>query len=149
MVFITNGEETEIIDIISGKSLYRYSGAYQTLAPDEYSLAIQAVDETSTEPDDRQMIFYKIFIDGIETGRTDCGPAGLLREFRTRLDANKYHLIKLERWVLNTAKGRYDRVNNIHQPKPQQIFLPMNRVVKLVIKFNGKGYEYDTVPVYR
>jgi hypothetical protein len=43
----------------------------------------------------------------------------------------------------------YNRANNIHQPKPQYIYIPMNRVVRLIIKFDGKSYEYEVVPIYQ
>jgi hypothetical protein len=149
LVIVGNADESEIIDIRAGKSLYRYSDKYKYLAPDEYSLAVQAVDENIAEADDRTMIFYKIFIDGVEVGRTDSGPAGLQREFRTRVEPNKYHLVKLERWALNSGKGRYDRENNIRQPKVQNIYIPMNRVVKLIIRSDRKGYSYEVAPVYQ
>jgi hypothetical protein len=102
-----------------------------------------------SEQNDREMVFYKVSIDGNESGRTDSGPARLSREFRIKVEANKYHLIKLERWVLNSAKGRYDRENNIRQPKIEEIFIPMNRIVKLKLKFDGKYYNIETSPVYK
>ncbi len=149
MVFVTNGDETEIIDIRSGKSLYHYAKDKELMRPDEYNLIIQAEDGKASGQDDREMVFYKVYIDGMESGRTDSGPAGLPRELLIKTDANKYHLIKLERWALNAARGRYDRENNIRQPKTEHIFIPMNRIVKLWIRFDGKNYHYEILPVYK
>jgi hypothetical protein len=149
MVFVTNSIETEIVDIRSGKNLYRYANDKEFQMPDEYNLIIQAEDSQVSEQDDRDMVFYKVFIDGIESGRTDSGPARLTREFRIKVDMNKYHLVKLERWALNAARGRYDRENNIRQPKIENLFIPMNRIVKMVIKYNNKNYNYEIAPVYK
>jgi hypothetical protein len=149
LVFVTNGEETEIIDLRAGMNLYRYSGTLECQLPGVYNLSIQAADERGGDPDDREMIFYKIFIDGVEAGRTDAGPASLSREFKSFLEANRYHLVKLERWALNGAKSRYERVNNINQPKPRDIFIPLKRIVKLVIRYNGKQFNFEVQPVYR
>jgi hypothetical protein len=149
MVLITNGDVTEIIDIISGRDVYGYSNKKELQMPDEYNLAVDIHDSKVSEQDDREMVFYKVFLDGIESGRTDSGPAALSREFRVKIDVNKYHILKLERWILNAAKGRYERENNIRQPKTEQIYMPMNRIVKINITCDGKNYHYETVPVYK
>jgi len=149
MVFVTDGIETEIFDMISGRGVYSYSVKRELLLPTEYNLALDARDNYGYRQDDREMVFYKVFIDGIESGRTDSGPAGLSREFRVKVEANKYHSIKLERWVLNAPKGRYERENNIRQPKAEQIYIPMNRIVKLNVTFNGKNYDYNVGTVYK
>jgi hypothetical protein len=149
LVLVSAGDETEVIDIRTGKSLYQYATDYKFLAPDGYDLVIQAVDIGEPEQNDREMIFYKVMIDGVETGRTDSGPASLVREMKVMLEPNRYHNVRLERWVLNSGKGRYDRENNIRQPKMRQIYIPLNRIVKLVITFNNKEYLFNTVPVYK
>ncbi len=149
MVFISNGEETEIIDMISGRALYLYSNKRELLMPAEYNLVVDVKDIQGAEQDDREMVFYKAFIDGTESGRTDSGPAGLSREFHVKVEENKYHFLKLERWTLNAVKGRYERENNIRQPKKEQIYMPMNRIVKISIIFDGKNYHYEISPVYK
>jgi hypothetical protein len=149
MVIITNGEEAEIIDCISGRIVYRYSNKRELQMPEEYNLVVDVKDILGSEQDDRQMVFYKVFIDGTDSGRTDSGLAGLSREYRVKVDANKYHILKLERWVLNAAKGRYERENNIRQPKWEQVYMPLNRIVKIDIILDGKNYHYEIVPVYK
>ncbi len=149
LVLVSSGGVTEVLDMRAGRSLYQYANDYEFLEPDGYNMIIQAVDERVTEPDDRVMIFYKVIIDGVETGRTDSGPAGLTREIKVMLEPNRYHQVRLERWLLNPGKGRYDRENNIRQPKIKEIYIPLNRIVKLVITFNNKEYSYTITPVYR
>jgi len=149
LVLVTSGEETEVIDIRTGKSLYQYATDYEFLEPDGYNVVIQAVDDRGAEQEEREMIFYKVIIDGVESGRTDSGPAGLAREMKLMLEPNRYHQVRLERWLLNPGKGRYDRENNIRQPKMKEIFIPLNRIVKLVISFNNKEYSYIIAPVYK
>ncbi len=149
IVFVTNGEGTELIDLIGGGSLYQYHPGRNYLPPDEYNLAIQAIDETGSGSGMNEMIFYKIYINGVESGRTDTGPAGLNRRFQAHLEANQYHLLALERWVLNPARGRYDRANNIHQPKTQKIYIPRNRTVGIRLIYEGGEYRYTIVPVYK
>ena len=112
-------------------------------------MIIQAVDIQEQDRDDREMIFYKLIIDGVDAGRTDSGPSALARELKIILEPNRYHLVRLERWTLNPSKGRYDRENNIRQPKMQQIYIPMNRIVKVVITFDGREYSYAIAPVYK
>ena len=149
IVLVSSPTETEVIDIRRGKSLYQYATAYEFLEPESFSLIIQAIDIKGPEQDDREMIFYKVFVDGVESGRTDSGPAELAREMKVMLEPNRYHSIRLERWVLNPGKGRYDRENNIRQPKQQQVYIPLNRIVKLVVTFNNKEYMFNTAPVYK
>lgn len=149
MVFVTNGEETDIIDLRSGLNIYRYGRDREMQVPGSYNLLVQAEDTQVSEQNDRDMVFYKVYIDGTESGRTDSGPSQLAREFRANIEPNKYHLIKLERWVLNASKGRYDRENNIRQPQIERIYIPMNRIVKLIIEFDSKRYKYKVVPVYK
>jgi len=149
VVFVTNGDETEIADMQSGRALYRYANNRELLAPEDYNMVIQAVDSRVSEQNDREMIFYKVFINGNEAGRTDSGPPSLTREFRIKVNANEYHLVKLERWVLNAAKGRYDRENNIRQPRMERFFIPMNRIVKILLQFDGRQYHFNTSPIYK
>jgi hypothetical protein len=149
IVLVSSLSETEVVDIRTGKSLYQYATAYEFLEPEGFNLVIQAVDINVPDPNDRDMIFYKVIIDGVESGRTDSGPAGLAREMKVMVEPNRYHSVRLERWILNSGKGRYDRENNIRQPKSQHLYIPLNRVVKLIITFNNKDYLFNIAPVYK
>lgn len=148
LLFVTNGRETEIIDIRAGKSLYQYSAAAGFLEPEGFTLVIQAMDETAAV-DDTEMIFYKVFVNGAESGRTDTGPGSITKEFMVKLDSDREYIVKLERWRLHTVRGKYERINNIRQPAPVKVFIPGGRVIRLTARFNGKSYSFHTGPVYK
>jgi hypothetical protein len=149
LVFVTNGRETEIIDIRAGKDLYQYSSRYEYREPSDYDFMVQVKDERSEDSAASDMVLYKVFINGIESGRTGTGPAGVVKEFKNMLEPGHEYLVRLERWDLNVAKGRYERVNNILQPKICRVYIPLNRVIRLMVRFNGTDYTYDLQPVYR
>ena len=44
LVLVSAGDETEVVDIRTGKSLYQYATGYIFLEPDGYNLIVQAVD---------------------------------------------------------------------------------------------------------
>ena len=149
LVFATNGDETEVIDIRTVKSLYQYSSKFEYLQPEDYNLSIQTTDDEGAEPVSNEMLFFKVFVNGAESGRTTTAPARVQKEFKILLEPNKEYIIQLERWALNSAKGRYERANNIFQPKTYQLFMPQNRVMKLTVKYTGKEYLYDLSPLIR
>jgi hypothetical protein len=141
ILFVEAGDDMEIVDAQAGKSIYRYSSQREYLLPDDYNLVIRAIDQTGPGADDSDIIFYKVLANGVESGRTDTGPSQVHREFKSRHESNQYLIIRLERWKLDKAKGRYERVNNVQQPKPFRIFLPENRVIGIDVTFDGKKYE--------
>jgi hypothetical protein len=146
---VTNGETAELIDILAEKSLYQYHAERDYLPPGEFNLEITVLDDVQTESIVRDMLFYKVFINGAESGRTDTGPAGLERSFRTLLDADGEYLVTLERWVLNQARGRYERANNVLQPKTRRIYIPMNRIIGMRLRFDGTEYHVDIMPKFK
>lgn len=146
---VTAGEETEMIDLLAGKSIYQYHPGKDFLPPGEFNFEITVFDDVETESIVRDMLFYKVFINGVESGRTDTGPAGLERSFRTLLEAGGEYLITLERWVLNQARGRYERANNVLQPKTQRVSVPLNRIIVMRVRFDGNEYHFSLMPQYK
>ncbi len=146
---VTDGEAAEMIDVLAGKSLYQYHPGRDFLPPGEYNFEITVFDDVETESIVRDMLFYKVFINGVESGRTDTGPAGLERSFRTLLEADGEYLITLERWVLNQARGRYERANNVLQPKTQRVSMPLNRIIGMRVRFDGNVYHFSMMPQYK
>ncbi len=146
---VTVGEEAEMIDLLAGKSIYQYHPGRDFLPPGEFNFEITVFDDVETESIVRDMLFYKVFINGVESGRTDTGPAGLERSFRTLLEAGGEYLITLERWVLNQARGRYERANNVLQPKTQRVSMPLNRIILMRVRFDGNAYHFSLLPHYK
>ena len=142
ILFISNGAETEIIDIQNIRNLYLYSAESQYLAPVDCNLIIEASDEAVTK-DIKDSVFYKIFINGKESGRTETGMPNAPKSFRTMLEPNAYYIVNLERWELDRRRERYIRANNIRQPQPIKLFIPAQRVLKVIILFNGKTYSSE------
>jgi hypothetical protein len=146
ILFISNGIETEIIDFQNIKSLYLYSPESHYLIPEDFNLIIETTDEILTK-DITTSVFYKIFINGKESGRTETGMPNTEKSFKTMLEPNAYYIVNLERWELDKRKERYIRANNIQQPFPLKLFMPAQRVLKVIILFNGKTYSYEMTAV--
>lgn len=88
----------------------------------KYNFTLTASDSDIDHPDRDRLSFYVVYIDKVESGRTTTGLESQDKLFETNLSANK-HLVTLEKWVLDTAKGRYVKLNNIEQPKPDFIYI--------------------------
>lgn len=88
----------------------------------QYNFIISASDSDIDHPDKDRLSFYIVYIDKVESGRTTTGLESQDKFFETSLPENK-HLITLEKWVLDKSKGRYVKLNNIEQPKPDFIYI--------------------------
>jgi len=145
IVVVTNGSVSEIIDVQRGKNVYAFSRGVNFAFPESYNLVFEATDTTQSSVVDNKVIFYKMFINGAEAGRTETGIAPVSKVFTVNLDSGKYHVISPERWELDRKKEEYMRMNNVYQPKPVKIYVPENRVVKLLFFFDGKEYRVSSV----
>ncbi|MCL2025582.1 MAG: hypothetical protein FWG92_02120 [Leptospirales bacterium] len=145
IVVVTDGNVSEIIDIQRGKDIYAFSRGVNFAFPENYNLVFEATDTMQSSTADNRIIFYKVFINGVEAGRTETGIAPVSKIFTANLDSGKYHVISPERWELDRKKEEYVRVNNVHQPKPVRIYVPENRIVKLLFFFDGKEYKFSSV----
>jgi hypothetical protein len=151
LVSLTNGNETEVIDVETVESVYQYSSKGSYAVSDEYNLVISAQEEIldSSRAGIQPMVFYKVSIDGIESGRTETGVSGSEKSLRTLVPPGGYHVIQLERWELSLKKKRYRRANNLYQPKKIRIYIPQKRVIKLEVNYNGKEYSFSKQAVKR
>jgi len=145
IVFLTNGRDVELMDLAVMKGIYQYAPGVIYMAPEGYNLVIHAVDEYngSAQSDERDTVFYKVFVNGAEKGRTDTGPAAVNKTYRDLLDPNMHHLVRFERWTLDRARGKYNRDNNLYQPGPLYLFIPGSRVIQIHLKFNGSRYSFQ------
>ncbi len=151
LVFITNCDETEIVDTERGESIYQYSSQGSYAVPGDHNLVISVREEIpgSEMPGAHSMVFYKIYIDGIETGRTETGESGSGKYLRTSAAPGRYHVVRLERWELNLKRDRYKRANNLYQPKKIGIYIPQKRIIELEVNYNGTGYSFSKRAVKR
>jgi hypothetical protein len=143
LAVITDGAVSELIDIRRKMNLYRYGRDVNFAVPDAYNLVFQALDEKNAENtpvSEGNLIFYKIIIDGIESGRTETGISNLLREYALMVEPGRYHIVTAERWELDKKKQQYARVNNIMQPKPMKLYIPENGIIRIRLSFRDGEY---------
>jgi hypothetical protein len=144
LAVITDGAVSELIDIRRKMNLYRYGRDENFAVPDAYNLVFQALDEKNAENSpaaEGNLIFYKIIIDGMESGRTETGLGNLMREYALMVEPGRYHIVTAERWELDKKKQQYVRVNNILQPKPMKLYIPENGIIRIRLSFRGGEYS--------
>jgi len=106
----------------------------------ENNFYISISDSDIVNTSDNKICYYTIYIDKNESGRTTTGPESQEKVFEAVLTPAK-HLIKVEKWVLNESLGRYIKVNNIDQPKPDYIYVDIKKdnTIKMKIKSSKTG----------
>jgi len=131
LISITGEGVTEVVDLTLMRSVHAWSDRGELASPGEHNLAIEVLDAGGA-PSER-MLYYKVFVDGKYSGRTTTGPAQQARRYGVKVDENEYHILRLERWELHEGRQTYERVNNIGQPAPLRIYMPQNRLIKLLV----------------
>ena len=107
-----------------------------------HNFVFTAMNDFINVPEKDGRVFYRIFINKVEYGRTTTGLESQRKTYETNLSANK-HLLHVEKWILND--GEYVKANNILQPKPDFVYFDIapNRVTHVILSVNKKGqYEF-------
>lgn len=101
---------------------------------------ISVYDSDVENPENDRRCYYMIYIDKAESGRTAIGLESQEKDFNALLTENR-HLIKIEKWVLNENLGRYVKLNNIEQPKPDFIYFNIegDKIIKIKVKSSKAG----------
>ena len=148
LAIVANSEYSEIIDFISSKNVYSYSDNARPAVPDKYNLVIEIIDDAPNLARGREddMIYFRIFINGVEAGRTNTGIPGIMFSY-TLLCEPGHHVVRMERWRLDRTDGTYKRENNIMQPEPVKLFVPVDRVMKIAVNYDGRRYVVKEFPV--
>lgn len=109
-------------------------------SPEDYNFRFVGYDRDVDNPDDDRRSYYKLFIDKAEEGRTTTGLESQQKTYEGTLQANR-HLVTVEKWVLDQKSGRYVKLNNIEQPKPNFIYfdLPDDRIVVIEMITSRSG----------
>jgi hypothetical protein len=138
ILFAADGAVVAVVDAREARVIAAYALEKRLARPAEYNLEIQCTDDSADDPS--ATVFFKVFVDGTEAGRTESGPAGTARRFRTKVDAGSRHVVRAERWELNRVKEKYERANNIDQPGPLRILVPPDAVFKIEWTKGELGY---------
>ncbi len=85
--------------------------------------------------------YYAVTVNGRYSERTETGPFSQTRRLKLKVEDGKNLQLKIERWVLDSEKKKYIRLNNIYQPKIIDLFLPKNCLLFLRMEFNGTDYD--------
>jgi len=141
--------DCEIFDIALMKSVYLFSRDKKYPVPETHNLVVEAVDEYVLGKGAESFVFYKVFIDGAEAGRTNTGLASLPVVFRAMVEPGESHMLRLERWQLDRGREKYVRVNNIRQPEPMRFSLYANRIMKIKFLFDGRNYSTEKGAVFK
>lgn len=147
ILVIVDGGKKELIDLGVMKNIHGFGSGKDDAEISEENLYIEVVDAISDKME--VLVFYKVFVNGTDSGRTDTGPAGQIRKYVVKLPEDEYHIVRLERWELNEGKNAYERANNIYQPRPVKIFLSQHRTTKLVIVREKKGYSSSWMTLHK
>jgi hypothetical protein len=143
IIIISDGKIYDFIDIAQKKILFSSKINGNSQVNEKYNFEISITDESIPENENNssRFNFYKIYINGTETGRTESGYTGIEKIFNDNLSINAYHTVKIELWELNSGKNKYERANNIRQPSPLKIFISNGRKIRLNVKFDGITYK--------
>ena len=139
-------KRAEVIDIQQGRNVYGFFVGINYAVPDKYNLLLDAIDDdvNAASQTEGRIVFYKIFVNGVEAGRTETGIALSRKSFNVKLQPGEYYLITPERWELDRKKEEYVRVNNISQPKPVRVYIPENRIINISFSYDGKEYRFNS-----
>jgi len=90
-----------------------------------------------TDPAHDTRVYYKVFINKSEEGRTTTGLDSQDLIYETNLQSNR-HLIQIEKWILDTRAEKYIKLNNIDQPKPNFAYFTTASDKRTIVRFTIK-----------
>ncbi len=104
-----------------------------------FNFIITLYDRDIENPENDRRSYYEIYIDKAESCRTTIGLESQKKIFETNLTPDR-HLVKIEKWILDDSQGRYIKLNNLYQPKPD--FIYVNIEEGKVIRVNVESTKY-------
>lgn len=100
--------------------------------PEGFNLRFVGFDADITDPAQDRRCYYKLFIDKAEEGRTTTGLESQRKVYEAQLSADR-HLLMVEKWVLDEKEGKYVKLNNIDQPKPNFVYFDITEKKGVII----------------
>jgi len=107
----------------------------------KYNFSMTLYDNDIDNPENDRRSYYEVFIDKTESGRTTIGLESQKKVFEAKLTPDR-HLVKVEKWVLDELQGRYIKLNNLYQPKPD--FIYVNIEEDKTSRINVESSKYGT-----
>ncbi len=136
--------------ISCGRTEIRDGGIALYSSPEKYNVRVIAYDTDIRNPQDDRRCYYRLVFDKIIEARTTTGLESQEKTYEAKLSANK-HLLLVEKWILDEAEGRYVKLNNVEQPKPNYFYfdIPDNRVVIITLNIDRTGRAIFTTDFER
>jgi hypothetical protein len=104
--------------------------------PVKYNVRFIGLDVNIDNPEKDRRCYYKVYINKADEGRTTTGLESQKKIFETRLNPNR-HLIMVEKWVLDRKAGKYRKLNNVEQPKPNFFYFTVKKGGVAVVTLNS------------
>ncbi len=110
------------------------SGLENTISPDETStvLSFSSEDYYSLTPSSERLVFFKIFLNKQEVGRTEPTIGSRKKEFKMKIQPGR-HLVQVERWEL--IEKTYHKSKNLLQPLPIFISVEKGHQIRIELPF--------------
>ncbi|HOP28491.1 MAG TPA: hypothetical protein P5120_00615 [Spirochaetota bacterium] len=107
----------------------------------KYNFSLTLYDTDIDLPENDRRSYYEVFIDKAESGRTTIGLESQKKIFEAKLTPDR-HLVKIEKWILDESQGRYIKLNNLYQPKPDFIYITIE--AGKISRVNVESSKYGT-----
>ncbi len=126
-----------LLSCASAKSVSNDAPRYRK--PGAYNFRFVGYDARIDNPDRDRRSYYRVFLDKEEAGRTTIGLESQDKYFEAGIEPNR-HLLSVEKWVLDEKMGRYVKLNNIEQPRPNFVYfgVPEGRIVVVRMKNDAR-----------
>ena len=115
----------------------------------DMNVKIAVIGKVPASTETGQQIYYRIFIDQTDAGRTTIAGSEEEKVFESKVIPG-IHTIHVEKYILDEHKGRYVKVKNIDQPKPDafDFTVEQDRIVILHLKDNGSDEQAEFTADY-
>ncbi len=107
---------------------------------------VLTVTEVVADPTQDGPSYTKVFVDGVEVGRTDVGLKSQTRTLALKLPAGN-RPVRLEQWIL-PATGDWTRLDDDRQPRERFVRILPGTVARLELRFSD-GEESNTLSLSR
>jgi hypothetical protein len=114
--------------------------AVEYIKPEGYNFIIKCMN---TSLENTKKSFIKIYINDEEVGRTETGYDHDAVSYQSLLEMNKTLELRVEKYILDDQKGRYIKMRNIDQPKPDRyrFLIPEGRILIVNFSLNSETHE--------